>query len=487
MDRFSRKFLPAASLLAFLVFYLTPCLAADGLVFGPREFSVSSWRIHLSFHTFSAQTPGEGQLLIRKSEGEAKIRSGFIILNTGIIPLQSFLQGSEKVFERNLDLRSRNYMVVFLTGAPGASITLEIRASSSSVPPPEVEFTALPASIKKGEKSTLQWSTTHAESVEINQGIGTVASIGTLEVSPQKDTEYVLAASGQGGTATRIANVEVIEGFMLSILSPAEGQRVESSHVLVRGSVTAHQGVELGVKVNGFLALVDGEAFAVNRVPIDEGENVITAEAIDANGNRAEASLRVYGLGGEGEVEISIRPRSGLAPLEAEIRLDAALDLTNPSLTSTGPGTVEFLERPGVGAQSVRMATPGLYTFTVEARNDEGKLYTDSAVVQVLDAGVLDALLKQKWNRMKTALGAGDTETALSYFSKKARTMFQHSFNLMSAKLGEIAAGLEEIRIVSASDIVAECEMLAQQEGRTYSFYVLFVKDHDGLWRIDFF
>ena len=51
----------------------------------------------------------------------------------------------------------------------------------------------------------------------------------------------------------------------------------------------------------------------------------------------------------------------------------------------------------------------------------------------------------------------------------------------------EISAGLQDIELVKIKDGVAEYEMWAEQEGQTYSFYIVFVNDSDGIWRIQFF
>lgn len=482
-----RKALLAGSLLTLLALLPTPCLAVESLVFGPTDFRVSSWHFHLSFHSFSAEGPGKGRLLIHKKEGETKTSAGYILFNSGIISLQDFLNGTEVVFERNLDLKLRNYLVVFLTGTPGAMLSIEIRAESPFVPPPEVEFTALPASISKGETSTLQWTTVHAQSVQIDQGIGTVGSSGVLVVSPGETTEYRLTASGEGGSTSKAVRVEVTADLVVTIISPSDGANIDAPHVLVKGSVTPQEGLEIGVRVNGILALVHGAAFAANGVPLQEGENVIIAEATDSLGNKAEASVKVYGSSDQDGIIILVKPESGVAPLESILRLEAPFNFINPSLTSTGPGNVEFLENPRVHEHSIRMTTPGLYIFTVEVRDEEGRLYMDSAMAQVVDTEILDALLKQKWNGMKDALGAGDTEKALSYFAQGAKRTFQHNFNRLQTHLGEISAGLRDIKMVKVQDGMAEYEMWAEQGGQAYSFYVLFSKDHDGIWRIEFF
>jgi hypothetical protein len=57
----------------------------------------------------------------------------------------------------------------------------------------------------------------------------------------------------------------------------------------------------------------------------------------------------------------------------------------------------------------------------------------------------------------------------------------------MSLYLSEISAGLEEIELVDVKDGVAEYEMWGEQDGQMYNFLVRFVRDKDGIWRIEFF
>ena len=85
-------------------------------------------------------------------------------------------------------------------------------------PPPVVKppakpvittFVAEPSSIQRGQSSTLRWSVQNADSVSINQGIGTVQSSGNRKVFPSSATTYTLTAKGKGGEASATARVNV--------------------------------------------------------------------------------------------------------------------------------------------------------------------------------------------------------------------------------------------------------------------------------------
>ena len=73
-----------------------------------------------------------------------------------------------------------------------------------------VDFTASPSRIDRGDSSTLRWSTTGGlTNVRINQGIGSVANNGEFTVTPTSNTTYTLTASKDDTTINCPVTVEV--------------------------------------------------------------------------------------------------------------------------------------------------------------------------------------------------------------------------------------------------------------------------------------
>lgn len=73
-------------------------------------------------------------------------------------------------------------------------------------------FAASPSSITLGGSSTLTWgAVTNADSVEIDNGIGGVASPGTRSVTPGTTTVYMLTARCKGSATTARALVTVLQ------------------------------------------------------------------------------------------------------------------------------------------------------------------------------------------------------------------------------------------------------------------------------------
>lgn len=81
-------------------------------------------------------------------------------------------------------------------------------------PPPKPtisSFTVEPSTIERGQSATLRWSTSNADTVSIDQGIGTVAASGSRTVSPSTTTTYRLTASGPGGQVSESVTLRVTE------------------------------------------------------------------------------------------------------------------------------------------------------------------------------------------------------------------------------------------------------------------------------------
>ena len=76
---------------------------------------------------------------------------------------------------------------------------------------PTATFSASPTTIERGQSATLSWTTTNANSVTINQSIGSVIPVarGSRSVSPTSTTTYTLTATGEGGTLTPKPTVTV--------------------------------------------------------------------------------------------------------------------------------------------------------------------------------------------------------------------------------------------------------------------------------------
>jgi len=76
-------------------------------------------------------------------------------------------------------------------------------------------FSASPSSITAGQSATLSWgAVTNADSVEIDHGIGGIATPGSTSVSPATTTTYTLTARCGSNTKTQQVTVTVLRGII---------------------------------------------------------------------------------------------------------------------------------------------------------------------------------------------------------------------------------------------------------------------------------
>jgi hypothetical protein len=128
-----------------------------------------------------------------------------------------------------------------------------VRIEYSFAAPTIDSFTKSPTSnINVGDSVNLAWTTSYADNVSINNGVGTVAVDGNTNVSPTSTTTYTLSASGPGGgpvTSSQTVTVcqnPVITSFTVSDSVITTGDTVTLSWTTTgttNGSRSINQGV----------------------------------------------------------------------------------------------------------------------------------------------------------------------------------------------------------------------------------------------------
>lgn len=93
---------------------------------------------------------------------------------------------------------------------PAPAQTTPDNAGSQVPTSPIATLNAEPNRIERGQSANLRWTTTNANDVSINNGIGTVQANGTQSVSPTETTTYTLTANGPNGSTTASATITII-------------------------------------------------------------------------------------------------------------------------------------------------------------------------------------------------------------------------------------------------------------------------------------
>jgi hypothetical protein len=255
---------------------------------------------------------------------------------------------------------------------------------------------------------------------------------------------------------------------------------------MVEGTVSQQNGLETGVVVNGRIAVVTGNHFIGNRVPLEEGQNQITAVATDVNGNTATASIQVTRIRGEHYVEIRASTDSGMSPLGVVLSIDSSLPLSDVSLTFSGPDPVELVPI-AEGEYRVTLSTEGVYLFMATGLDTNGTTYQDAVAVTVLSKQQLDTLLRGKWEGMTAELLDGNIGNALIHFDESSKEDYREAFSLLSSFLAIIVQELTDIQFVEYVNDTAIYDIRTIRDGLEFSFQLLFLKDFNGIWKINSF
>ena len=377
--------------------------------------------------------------------------------------------------------------------ATGYAGTTTSSAAVTVIPLPTMNFSANPSSITVGESATLTWNSVNADSCVIEPGIGNVDLSGSLVVSPMETTTYTIMATGPAGEASESVTINVASPVSLQITSPAHLQNISRPDIMVEGTISDSLGIDTGVTVNGQVATIFNDHFVANHVPLQDGENTITVIGTDSQGYSATAEITVYADISGDYITLSADSESGVSPFETSLRVDGTISfLQEPVITPTGPDDVDPFESLGNAQYRIGMTTSGIYYFTTHATDDQSNTYTDTIAVVVLDQAQLDALLRAKWGAMKTALINRNLDSALAYFANGTKDNYQQIFSLLTEdKLQGIASGMREIEKIHIEENRAKYginrEETVQGVLHDITYIIYFVKDGNGLWRIESF
>lgn len=104
----------------------------------------------------------------------------------------------------------------------------------------------------------------------------------------------------------------------------------------------------------------------------------------------------------------------------------------------------------------------------------------------------VDSLLRNKLEDMKKALVSGNIEKALQYFMPKKKDAYKRMFETSPETMIGAVKSIQKMEMTEF-DILGQAryvvDFMTENSGKKqkYSSYLLFYRDKDGLWKIDFF
>jgi outer membrane protein OmpA-like peptidoglycan-associated protein len=192
-----------------------------------------------------------------------------------------------------------------------------IATSRVAVAPTTGDFSANPTSIKCGQSSQLNWSSTDAVENTIS-GIGKVGASGNQTVTPKQTTTYDFTAAGPGGIVKKSETVDVDATIQASLtMSPGEvryhkvGDKVvEQGSATLSWSTTNAQSVSIDplgtVDASGSRTLTPTPK-QTGYGPVDETETYTLKATNECGGSATQtATLHIVGLIERAHVKVEL-------------------------------------------------------------------------------------------------------------------------------------------------------------------------------------
>lgn len=193
---------------------------------------------------------------------------------------------------------------------PVATITKQATVTVNLPQIPTVSFSATPSSVISGGSSKLDWTTTNATTVSIDQGIGSVAPSGSRTVTPLANTTYTLTATNVSGTSVKSVNVAVtqplvppINSFSANPLSINAGSSSNLSwNISGANSASINQSVGVVSATTGTTS-VSPTTTTTYTLTATNATGTKTADVTVTVGISASLNVRDYGATGNGTTD----------------------------------------------------------------------------------------------------------------------------------------------------------------------------------------
>ena len=101
------------------------------------------------------------------------------------------------------------------------------------------------------------------------------------------------------------------------------------------------------------------------------------------------------------------------------------------------------------------------------------------------DPAERDRLFGDLWNGMNTALVSGNHDQALLHLNASAKAKYGPVFTALRPHFAEIVASYSPLRQVEFSSDIGEYAVTRMVEGQKRLYLIYFLKDGDGVWRLD--
>lgn len=283
--------------------------------------------------------------------------------------------------------------------------------------------------------------------------------------------------AGNQVTRTLAITLDTVAPEFVDLL-PVTGTLTNLSSIAITGKLSEAAVLTLGT---ASLPLANDNSFA-RTVPLVEGTNGFVLKATDRAGNVATRTISVIRDTVAPKL-LNISPANGTSVNLAQARIIGAFDDAK-SVTLTGAGGMQTAIGAAFGFDVTLQS--GTNVFALRAIDSAGNVTQENLTLTWVAYDPIDAPFMLVWDGLRSALLAGNRTAALEYVAVGSRERLDRVFADLMPTMGEVFASLYNLKRVNIEEEVAEYFVNQKEDGtnREMAFFIYFVKDGDGVWRI---
>ncbi|HET7629873.1 MAG TPA: Ig-like domain-containing protein, partial [Candidatus Saccharimonadales bacterium] len=357
---------------------------------------------------------------------------------------------------------------MLVSAGPDEDGKVTLRGQSGSV---EADVTVLVVNLRMGETAS---ATADANGAFVAQAAGRRGDVYKITLSDRagNDSDAIYMTAGD-------------PTLDLHINSPTDGAKVADPNVTVTGTLSGPDNT--GVTVNGVTADVVNGRFVAAGVPLDKGPNAIAVTAETGGGLTVTRGISVNSDGIVPALSLQADPAAAVAP--ANIDFDYAYrdpeSVAQISYDFNGDGRADYTAAPTDQPVEHAYEVPGVYSVGLTVTNKDGSQHHAEQTVVIEDATVIDAAVRRTWTGLNWALKIGDKGAAMHYLDYTAQNKYGPVFDALLPYMPNIIGSYSPLAQASVASDFSEYAIRRTSNGQDRLFFIDFIKDGDGVWRLD--
>ncbi len=264
--------------------------------------------------------------------------------------------------------------------------------------------------------------------------------------------------------------------------------------------------IDVKVGLDGSLYIADGDNYNIRKVDPQGIITTLAGNGIDESsgdgGSPRQASLGYpisIALSSDGTLYVAdsdtsrIRAFTTLTATGASAPLLVGFKLSNNTGNAIqkieadfdGDGVIDFTTTNPAALLQHDYTKPGIYTATFTETDSTNTVHVATYVVVIADPQQQDVLFTNLWGGMNDSLTQGDLNTAMKYLNISAKQKYQPVLQTLLTHMQAIVAAYSPLLRSSVTEDIGEYAVIRNVNGRKQLFLIYFVRDPDGVWRLD--